>query len=156
MKVGTQPNIRASISLPAETFAAVSLLAEQRGVSRNAIIREAIRLYFARLNRASIIEQINAALADETDEERAEQDRWIRASAARTAARYRDDDWSQASVTDDDVTRRLNAAYRAQPLTAEDKAWIEDSLERQLRRLREEDGGWPDLAAAHSHGPEEA
>jgi Arc/MetJ-type ribon-helix-helix transcriptional regulator len=43
----------------------------------------------------------------------------------------------------EDLTRRLNIAYGDDALSAEDKAWIDDNLDRQLRQLREEDGGWP-------------
>jgi ribosome assembly protein YihI (activator of Der GTPase) len=46
-------------------------------------------------------------------------------------------------LEDDDVTRRLNEAYGGEPLSVEDKSWIDDTLNRQLLTLREEDGGWP-------------
>jgi predicted transcriptional regulator len=46
-------------------------------------------------------------------------------------------------LEDDDITRRLNEAYGGEPLSVEDKSWIDDTLNRQLLTLREEDGGWP-------------
>lgn len=85
--------VKTAISLPAETFAAVSAAAAEKKISRSALVLEAIQEYLRRADA-------------------------------------------------EELTQRLNLAY-SDDLSAEDRAWIDDTLDRQLLRLREEDGGWP-------------
>ncbi len=85
--------VKTAISLPADTFAAVTAAAAEKNISRSALVLEAIQEYLRR-------------------------------------------------AEGQELTRRLNLAY-GDDLSADDQAWIDDTLERQLLRLREEDGGWP-------------
>lgn len=92
-------HIKTAISLPEEVFAAVSAEANRTGRSRSALIARAIENYLAGLADEEFARRIDAVYGSPTDEERAEQEqflRWSRRSIRSLIADDPDGEWTRS------------------------------------------------------------
>lgn len=70
--------MKVAISIPDDVFDKAEIAARRRNMSRSALYAKALEELISR-EEVSLTEQINAALADLTDEDVREQDAWLRA-----------------------------------------------------------------------------
>jgi metal-responsive CopG/Arc/MetJ family transcriptional regulator len=70
-------HVKVTASLPEELAKRIDSEAAKRGVSRSALLAEAADAHFRRQDREDFQAGIRAALAEQTDEDRAERDAWL-------------------------------------------------------------------------------
>ena len=70
-------HVKVTASLPEELARRIDEEAKRRGLSRSAMLGEAVDAHFRREDRERFQAAIREVLVQETDEDRAEQDAWL-------------------------------------------------------------------------------
>ena len=76
----TARTVKTAISLDRELFDEANALARRLNTSRSQLVARALEELLARQRGRDLTAQLDAALADETEEEREEQRRWLEAA----------------------------------------------------------------------------
>ena len=86
-------HVKVTVSLPEELARRIDEEASRRGLSRSAMLGEAVDAHFGREDRERFQAAIRDALAQESDDDRAERDAWLAFQRRQVRARMEPSEW---------------------------------------------------------------